>query len=208
MHDDEPVGLAKARGDLGGELVGRDPGGGGQPCVPADLILHGLGQLAGFRDRARPLAHVEIALVQGKRFDERRVLTQDRPDALGHVTVVIHPRVDNHQLGTESPGTEHRHGGPDPEPARFVGRRCHHGAPRATADDDRLTRERGVIPLLHRGVEGVHVDVNDSAIHRLPDQATAGMTSRVNRPSDARVVSRGMPATETRQMRWVSPRVC
>jgi hypothetical protein len=53
------------------------------------------------------------------------------------------------------------HGGMDPEAARFIARRSHDPTlPRAT-NGHRLTPQLGIVALLDRRIERIHVDMND-----------------------------------------------
>ena len=49
----------------------------------------------------------------------------------------------------------------NPERAGFVTRRRHHAAFARSSDRDRLASQLGIIALLHRRVERVHIDMDD-----------------------------------------------
>jgi hypothetical protein len=70
----------------------------------------------------------------------------------------------------KTPRPGYRHGRPDAvRPGRVTGGGDDTASPallRVGADDDRLPAERGVTPLLHRGVERVHVEMGDDP-HRI-----------------------------------------
>ena len=64
------------------------------------------------------------------------------------------------RVRAQPPRLEHRHRGAHPERARHIAAGEHH-ATLAAADDHRLVGERGVVPLLDRGIEGIAIDVRD-----------------------------------------------
>jgi len=47
------------------------------------------------------------------------------------------------------------------EAPRLVGGSTDHGAPALPGNNDRFTAQRRVVPLFHRGVKRVHVDMDD-----------------------------------------------
>ena len=51
----------------------------------------------------------------------------------------------------------------DPEATRFVAGGGHHATFAGSADGDRLAPQLRIVALLDRGIEGVHVDVDDLA---------------------------------------------
>ena len=96
-----------------------------------------------------------------------------------------------------------RAGGPAPTawpsgPRRPGPRRCtsHHAPGAAAADDDRLAGQLGVVQHLHRGEEGVHVDVEDGAAPASVAAPTGAPASAPQPPSRSRrnPSAKGTPA--------------
>jgi len=81
------------------------------------------------------------------------------------------------RVGAERARLHRRHGRAHAEAARLVGGGRHHAAARRTADDDRPPAQLGAVALLDRGVERVHVGVEDDrhalAIARPPGARNA-----------------------------------
>ena len=65
--------------------------------------------------------------------------------------------------GAETLGADGGHGGAHTEGSGFVGGCADDGAVAAPGDDYGFAAESWVVALLDRGIEGVHVDVNDFA---------------------------------------------
>jgi hypothetical protein len=80
-------------------------------------------------------------------------------------------RLDHHGVGTGLQRLEHRHGRMDAVQPRDVAAGRDH-APLAAADDDRPVAQFGPVALLHRGVEGVAVQVGDGQLVQLGVMAT------------------------------------
>ena len=75
--------------------------------------------------------------------------------------VVAHAHRQEDGLRAQPPGRGHRHGAVDAARAGLVGGGADDAAAAQTADDDRPAAQLGPVPLLDRGVEGVHIDVQD-----------------------------------------------
>ena len=73
------------------------------------------------------------------------------------------PRLDEDQLRAEFHRLAARHRAVHAEGARLVARGRDDAAALGVADRHRAAAQRGVVALLDRGVEGVHVDVDDAA---------------------------------------------
>ena len=163
----EAARLVQVGGDLGQELVVRQADGGGD----AVLLLDALDQ-QGERARRRSAvellgaAQVQEGLVDGDRFDQRRDRQHQLPDGAAHGLVLGHVRLDHHGVGAGLQRLEHRHGRAHAVDARHVAGRRDHAAPPA-ADDHRLVGQLRIVALLHRGVEGVAVDVGDGEAAQL-----------------------------------------
>ena len=75
---------------------------------------------------------------------------------------MFHPRLDNDGVWTQAFGTDRGHRAMDAELAGFIIRgrddSASFGRP---PHDDRLPNERRIIAFLDRGVESIHVDMED-----------------------------------------------
>jgi len=168
--DGEPVGLLPAGRDLGEELVGGDPGRRGQSDVRADPLLESPCDRRRERLTPRVLGHVEVRLVERQRLDERRHLAENREHRIGRRLVAGEVGTDDEEGGAEAHGAGHRHRRVDAEGARLVAGRGDHAPPLGpSAHGERLAAQRGIVALLDRGIERVHVDVNDPSDHENSD---------------------------------------
>jgi hypothetical protein len=77
------------------------------------------------------------------------------------VPVAIHPRWYKYAVRALLPCLEHRHGGTNPESAGLITGGGYHPAGGRSADDNALTLQPGVVQLFDRGVEGIHVEVQN-----------------------------------------------
>ena len=79
---------------------------------------------------------------------------------------MIHARANEDAVGAQSPGGGTGHGGTDAEFSGFVAGGAHDAALGGRrAYDDGPAAQGGVVPLLNRGVKGVHVQVKNDAKH-------------------------------------------
>ena len=163
LDDEEAVGLAPVGGDLGEELVGGDAGGGGEVELVADGVADGAGDFGGGGEAALVFGDVEVGLVEREGLDEVGVAAEDVAGLAGDGAVAEEVGGDEDGVGAEALGAEGGHGGADAEAAGFIGGGADDGAVAAPGDDDGFAAEGGVVALLDRGVEGVHVDVDDLA---------------------------------------------
>ena len=131
LHEQQPVRLGHARGDLGQELRPRDADRDRQP----DLVAHPLPQPRGdldrrARDPPHP-AHVDERLVDRQPLDHRRRVVEDREHLLA--TPASTPRsaaARRSPAGTAARAYRARHRGLDPERLRLVARRPARPPPR------------------------------------------------------------------------------
>ena len=106
----------------------------------------------------------QVGLVQGHGLDHRGDVAEDVHDLAGHLAVAVEAGPHDDAVGTLAHGGGHGHGRVDAEPPRLVGRRGHHAAALGPAAHQHgQPAQLGVIQLLHGGVEGVQVGVDDVA---------------------------------------------
>ena len=161
--DIEPVGLALVGGELGQELVVGHACRGGEAGLLADPRPDRLGDVGGERNTPQVLGDVEVGLVERERLDHRRVLGEDGADLLRHGLVDLEARLDEDEIRALAPRRHGRHRRAHPEDAGLVARCRHHATLAGAADGHGLAAQGRIVALLHRGEEGVHVDVDDLA---------------------------------------------
>jgi hypothetical protein len=110
---------------------------------------------------------IQIGLIDGHLLHEFAGETMDDGhDLAGFGLVSLHARPDEHAFRTKPARRDARHGGAHAELARLVAGRRDHAALRGRrAHDHRPPAQRRLIPLLHRRVERVHVEMEDDAVH-------------------------------------------
>jgi hypothetical protein len=112
---------------------------------------------------AKIFRHVEIGFVERERFDLRRIVSEDRVNFTRHGAIDVESRRYDHEVWAFARRRARRHCRVDAEFARLVAGGGNDTALRGIADSDRATTQRGVVALLDRRVESVHVDVDDLA---------------------------------------------
>ena len=162
-HDDEAVGLAQVRRDLGDELGRRDADRRGQPDLGADAALIAAAISCAVPEQRPRSGHVEEGLVDRDRLDERREPPKDRHD-LATRALVLAP-VDRQEDAVRAERAAVRSGIAEwtPNAPRLVGRGADDAAGRrpAAADDHGLAAELRAVALLDRGEERIEIDVED-----------------------------------------------
>ena len=119
---------------------------------------------------ALPAGASAHAIIEVEAPDEEQVgeIPQDGEHALRHLRIALHAGPDEDGLRAQPVGLGDRQGGADAKGSRLIGACSDHAAPLATprvcAHHDRLPPIRRVVKLLHRRVEGIHVEVNDAAV--------------------------------------------
>ena len=109
-------------------------------------------------NRCFAAGHVQECFVQRERLHQRRESLEDFADLAGDLGVVVDPRRQEDALRAEPVGGDGGHGAVDAvPPGHVVGRRHHAPLFRRAAHDDRLADQLRPVPLLDRGVKGVHV---------------------------------------------------
>ncbi len=116
---------------------------------------------AAVQDPAR--RDIQKCLIERQAFDNGREFPEDREYLPRHRLVMRHAGRDANQLRAASQSLGHGHCGVHTELPDFVTRGCDNAPIAAAADDNRSTAQFRIITLLHRRIEGVHVDMQDRA---------------------------------------------
>jgi len=162
--DSQPVRLVHVGGNLGYKFIGTDPGRGGEARLLVDFLTDAVGQQYSGGTPLFGIGHVEVRLVQGQRLNERGVLAQHRSYAGGFFAIHLHPRRHEDEVGTlplcfyRGLGKVHAVG------PGLVTDRLHDAPRRRAPDGDRLPGVLvGIVALLDRRVERIHVYLDDAA---------------------------------------------
>ena len=162
FHFELAVRLLQVAGDFCDQLVRADPGGRSQFRLAKNQPANDLRQRPG---RARMCRDVEIGFVERERLHERREAMQDFADDGGFLAVNIEARRHDDEVRAALQRHESRHRRAHAELTRFVVAGGQHTAPIArAADADRLSFQRRLIAHLDRGVEAIHVEMDDRAL--------------------------------------------
>jgi hypothetical protein len=106
---------------------------------------------------------IQIRFVERQGFDQIGMALEDFAHLMRDGPVAWKIRGQEHGAGTQAFGANCRHGGTHAELSRFIRSGAHNGPAAAPRDNDRLTPQRGIIPLLYGRIKRVHVDMNDLA---------------------------------------------
>ena len=161
-NDHDPIGFGHSRGDLRDLLTAADTDGSRQPDAvedaPTDLLRERLGVGGGGTDEIDGFAE---SLVEGQHLDDRHRVTHDPEDLAAHHAVHRAARWQYHRRRSdEASCLMHRHRRMRTESTCGVaGARDDTAAPGAT-DEHRASREGRSRQLLHRGEEGIHVQMH------------------------------------------------
>lgn len=162
-YEHEPVRLRLFRADLREHLGRGEPHRPVQPGHASDVgpqpMPHGL-RRSGVPGRLTGL-QIDERLVQAEGLHERRKGAEEPHHLLTDRPVQPEAR---HQIGGmrgEPARLPHRHRRVHPELPRLVRRRGHDTARTEPAHDDRFPAQARLRRLLRRGVEGIHVEMQD-----------------------------------------------
>jgi len=95
------------------------------------------------------------------------VAAEDLSDGLGDGPIACEIGGDEGGFGAEALGGDGGHGGSDAVFSGFVRGGADDGAGSSPGDDDRFAPQTGIVPLLHGGVERIHIDVHYLSSHSL-----------------------------------------
>ena len=157
IDDQEAIGLGRLRGDLGEVLGARQAHRDGQAQLRAHAAADRLSDLARRTEQRSCACEVSEGLVDGEPLDERRVVLQHLDGGIAEALILLEVPSDEGELRAQLARPPPGHAAVHPERLGLVGRREHHPAPHG----DGLAAQRRVEQLLHRGIEGVEVRVQD-----------------------------------------------
>lgn len=166
-HHRQPVGLLEIGGDLGDEFVGRDADGGRESRAFAYAALDLARDGDGVAFESAACRDVEIGFVERQTLHERRELVEHGEHLCRHFGITRHARAHADGMRTQLQRAADRHRRAHAEFAHLVTRSRDDAATARAADDQRQTDELGAVALFDRGVERVHVDVQNHFV-RLP----------------------------------------
>ncbi len=158
------VGFSPVARDLREKLIRSDPRRGGQLPLLEDHLADRVRDLRGVAVELLAVGDVEIGFVERKRLDLIREALKDRADRTAFRAVELEIRWYENELGAKAHRLARRHGRADAELAGLVIR----GAEHATGVR-RPAHAQGFSPVLrvklgfHRGVEAIHINVDDFA---------------------------------------------
>ena len=158
--DRQAVGFVPVRGDLGQEFVRGDAHRAGQARFVKDGRLEPCGQIFRGAEETRRAAHVRVSLIHGGLFHHRTQVAHYSHDTCRDFAVARHATGQIHRVGAEPASLDDGHGRPDSVSPGLVGS-CRGHAAKRLPDDHGLAFELGIVGLLYRGEEGVHIQVKD-----------------------------------------------
>ena len=156
--------LVEAGGQLGQQLGGPDADGAGDAVRVVDLLLDAVGDGARRPEQPPAAGDVQVGLVDGRHLDQVGVPPQQLDERAVDGEVRLHVDRQELRVRAEPLGLPDGQRAVHAVDARLVGAgRDHSPPPALAADDDRLAAQLGAARLLHRGEEGVHVEVEDGS---------------------------------------------
>src|SRR6266571_5469428 len=170
LDDGEPIGLLEIGGDLRGRLRRGDADRAGESLLLPDRGLDLPGKVPSSAVIAATTGrHIEVALFDPGGLEVVGELAQEFHDLAAHAAIELEVRRDEDSIGAQPNRLDARHRRPDAEFPRFVARGEDDASgmlARIGPDDDRLPFELRILADLQRGVEGVHVHMEQYSGHR------------------------------------------
>jgi len=103
------------------------------------------------------------------------------PDLKRDLFVNVETWLHEQELGASPFRGDGSHGGMDPEAARLIARRSHDATLLRATNGHRLTPQLGIIALLDRRIERIHVDMDDlSKLFKSPSAFGGDFLPRVH----------------------------
>ena len=158
-YQTEAFGFVHLGGDLCDQFAGAHADAHGDAESGADLIADGLSQGL---DRFAAAGQVEISLINGALFHDRRVLTDDVKHLVGKTLIEGIASRDQYQFRADLPGLSRGHGSIDTPLACRVRGRGNDPA-LSSADRDSFTAQFGIHRLFHGGEKSICVQMDDLA---------------------------------------------
>ncbi len=162
-HLEQAVGLGRIARDLRDHLHRPDPDRHREPGLRAHPRAQALPHVGGRTEQALGAREVEERLVEREAFDRGREVAEYLEDGPGLARVLLHVSAQEDEVRAQAPRLVARHRRVHAEDPRLVAR-GRHDAPRPLRRRPRaLAAQLGMVALLDRGVERVHVRVEDAA---------------------------------------------
>ena len=165
VDDAETIGFAIVGGHFSEEFVVRYTSRGNEVEFGADALFDFAGNVDGEFDARLVVGDVEKRLIERDRLDKVGVGVEYFVDLGRDLFVDLHSTRHEDEVGAEALRLDRRHSRTDTEAARLVASSRHDTTHIAVAYGDGFALKFGVVSLLHRGIEGIHIDMYDFAMH-------------------------------------------
>jgi hypothetical protein len=160
-HDEQPVRFGAAGGELG-DVFGRGGADGrAQSGLAVDPLAQSRADLPGGAEQLQGARDIQERLVDRKRLDQRRDLSEELHHLRGVVRVPLEVRLEDDGLGATAQRDGHRHRRIHAIFAGLVGGGGDDRPQRPVTDDDRLADQLRMLEQLDGREERVHVHVQD-----------------------------------------------
>ena len=161
-HDEESVRLVLLRGDLREQAVGGEAHGARDAAFRLHFRAEAFRERAHVAEKVDRAGDVEERLVHGHALHERRVVREHLERDVRYLLIRVHARRHEDGVRAEGVGRAARHGGMHAVGPRLVGTgRDDAALVRARPYDDGFPAPFGVVSLLYRRKERVHVYVQN-----------------------------------------------
>jgi hypothetical protein len=167
IDDAQAIRLGDLRGDLGEVLGARHPDRDRQPELVAHAPAHGLRDDRGGAKQMLGPGHVGESLVDRDALDQRRVVVEDADRGVAEARIVLVVAGNEDELRAKLLRLPAGHAAAHAEGLGLVRCREYHAA----ADRDRLAAQMRIEELLHRGIEGIEIGMQDRRVHRRTPRA-------------------------------------
>ena len=163
-NDGQSIGFVEVGGDFCQKFVVGNAGRCHKVEPSAYFMFDLFGDERGGGRACKRMCDVQVGFVEGEWFDKIGVLIKNSADLLRNLFVYVKPGLHKDCMGTLFDGTDGWHGRADSIFACFVAGSCNDSPPlRRPSDDNRFVPVGWFVPLLHRSIERIHIDVNDFA---------------------------------------------
>ena len=145
----------------------RQAHGGGQPGVFMDFLLDAASDLFPAAEQPETARDVEERLIEGQALHPGGEFAENPENFGGFFAVTGHPGPNVASVRAKPARPAHRQGRVDAQFARLVTCGGNYAARPKSTDNHGFTDQRRVVQALHRGIERVHVHVNDGPLRNL-----------------------------------------